>query len=168
MRFILAVVQGQLVLSNRRRPDIEAQLEAENYDRLPSNAKKAAAAAAADEDDSEEGDAVSQGSYDYLLSMPLASLTHEKVEALQEGACQAIVYLFVCWEGGQHLRCWPSYGMPRAPGGLVYNTVFIKPPMPSTPPGSILTRRDGAAQGRCGGAARQDQPADVGRGPGRL
>ena len=85
MRFILAVVQGQLVLSNRRRPDIEAQLEAENYDRLPSNAKKAAAAAAADEEEGEDGDAVSQGSYDYLLSMPLASLTHEKVEALQEG-----------------------------------------------------------------------------------
>lgn len=99
MRFILAVVQGQLVLSNRRRPDIEAQLEAENYDRLPSNAKKAAAAAAADEEEGEEGDAVSQGSYDYLLSMPLASLTHEKVEALQQGACGGGCCSF-CLSGG--------------------------------------------------------------------
>lgn len=85
MRFILAVVGGELVLSNRRRPDIEAELESAGYDRLPSNSKKAAAAAAVVDEGSEEAETEDTGSYDYLLSMPLASLTHEKVEALQQG-----------------------------------------------------------------------------------
>ena len=40
VRFILAVVSGQLRISNRRKADIEAELEREGYDRLPSNKKK--------------------------------------------------------------------------------------------------------------------------------
>lgn len=42
MRFILAVVAGQLKLSNRRKADVEAELEDEGYDRLPSQKKAAA------------------------------------------------------------------------------------------------------------------------------
>lgn len=133
VRFILAVVDGRLKLSKRRKADIEAELEAEGYDKLPSQKKaqqlvrvagkgKAAArrtaadmaggmgtmgcivlcgmpvkvsvepysciaaspslpqAAASDE---EEGE-VAGASYEYLLSMPLASLTMEKVEALKK------------------------------------------------------------------------------------
>ena len=45
VRFILAVVGGQLVLANRRKADIEAELEAGGYARLPKQAKRGAAAA---------------------------------------------------------------------------------------------------------------------------
>ena len=38
-RFILAVVSGDLVVSNRRRADITADLEAGGYDRMPPNKK---------------------------------------------------------------------------------------------------------------------------------
>ena len=34
VRFILAVVNGQLKLSNRRKADVEAELEDEGYDKL--------------------------------------------------------------------------------------------------------------------------------------
>lgn len=40
VRFILAVVGGQLRISNRRRAEIEAELEREGYDKLPSGKKK--------------------------------------------------------------------------------------------------------------------------------
>jgi len=39
VRFILAVVAGELKLSNRRKADIEAELEDEGYDKLPSQKK---------------------------------------------------------------------------------------------------------------------------------
>ena len=38
-RFILAVVSGELAVSNRRRADIIADLEAAGYDRMPPNKK---------------------------------------------------------------------------------------------------------------------------------
>lgn len=38
-RFILAVVAGDLVVSNRRRADIIADLEAGGYDKMPPNKK---------------------------------------------------------------------------------------------------------------------------------
>ena len=41
MRFILAVVTGELKLSNRRKADIEGELEAQGYDRLPTQKKAA-------------------------------------------------------------------------------------------------------------------------------
>ncbi|EFN59062.1 hypothetical protein CHLNCDRAFT_137783 [Chlorella variabilis] len=84
VRFILAVVGGQLKLSNRRKKDVEGELEDEGYDKLP-NQKKAAQQAAIDEgeDGDGEGGASAPASYDYLLSMPLSSLTLEKVQALQ-------------------------------------------------------------------------------------
>lgn len=37
-RFILAVIRGQLVLSNRKKADIEADLAAKGFDRLPPKA----------------------------------------------------------------------------------------------------------------------------------
>lgn len=45
MRFILAVIDGSLKLSNRRKADVEEELEAEGYDKLASQKKAAAAAA---------------------------------------------------------------------------------------------------------------------------
>lgn len=40
MRFILAVIAGSVVVSNRKRADIEQDLEAQNFDRIaPASAK---------------------------------------------------------------------------------------------------------------------------------
>jgi DNA topoisomerase-2 len=38
-RFILAVVAGELVIANRKKADIEAQLERDGYDRMPPSKK---------------------------------------------------------------------------------------------------------------------------------
>ncbi len=38
-RFILAVVAGELVISNRKKADIEAQLQRDDYDLMPANKK---------------------------------------------------------------------------------------------------------------------------------
>lgn len=40
-RFILAVVAGELKISNRKKAEIEAQLEKDGYDRMPANKKVA-------------------------------------------------------------------------------------------------------------------------------
>lgn len=39
MRFILAVVSGELVISNRKKADIVADLEQQGYDPMPANKK---------------------------------------------------------------------------------------------------------------------------------
>lgn len=49
VRFILAVVGGRLKLSNRRKADIEAELEAEGYDKLPTQKKAQQQVGAAEE-----------------------------------------------------------------------------------------------------------------------
>ena len=41
-RFILAVVAGELVIANRKKADIEAQLERDGYDRMPPSKKASA------------------------------------------------------------------------------------------------------------------------------
>ena len=40
VRFILAVVAGKLIISNRKRADINSDLEAQGYDKMPSRVKK--------------------------------------------------------------------------------------------------------------------------------
>ena len=40
VRFILAVVAGKLVISNRKRADINSELETQGYDKMPSRVKK--------------------------------------------------------------------------------------------------------------------------------
>ena len=53
---------------------------------LPMRMRRAAQAAAEEEaEDAEGGTGAEGGSYDYLLSMPINSLTLEKVEALKVG-----------------------------------------------------------------------------------
>eukprot|EP00873_Tetraselmis_striata_P022588 jgi/Tetstr1/442852/TSEL_003229.t1 len=88
MRFILEVIDGKMVVNNRKKKDIEADLVARGYDALPSTKKKAVTVAADPEDGDEEADAAAAAalSYDYLLSMPIWSLTLERVEALKDDA----------------------------------------------------------------------------------
>ena len=95
-RFILAVVDGSLVLANRKKEiEIVADLEGSGYSKLAASDKKKSpgADAGASDADGETAAGSNAASYDYLLNMSLSSLTLEKVEALkkQESECRAEV-----------------------------------------------------------------------------
>ena len=79
MRFILAVVDGSLVVNRKKKQELIAELEALCYDRLPKTDK--GSVAELDEDGEFIANDVA-GSYDYLLGMPLWNLTLEKVDEL--------------------------------------------------------------------------------------
>lgn len=77
------MIEGSLKVSNRKKKDIEVDLEAQGFDRMPkveSNGRKSAAVKDAENDDEEEEEPAAAGSsYEYLLSMAIQSLTEEKV-----------------------------------------------------------------------------------------
>ena len=92
VKFILAVVRGELKVSGRKRRDIEADLEAGGYDRMAKTdaaaARRGGTVTPSDSEEGEEGDgeaapaATGDGkSYDYLLGMAISTLTHEKARA---------------------------------------------------------------------------------------
>ncbi|XRB21036.1 DNA topoisomerase 2 [Pseudoscourfieldia marina] len=86
-KFILAVCDGKLTLAKKAKAQIEKELEKMGLPRLK---------VAADEDDDEEEDdegSKSGGSYEYLLKLPLSSLTRERVDALlaKRGEQEALV-----------------------------------------------------------------------------
>ncbi|KAG1667004.1 hypothetical protein FOA52_014316 [Chlamydomonas sp. UWO 241] len=95
VRFILAVIDGSLKVANRKKADVIASLSTMGFDRI--NASKAKAAAEGKEDEGEEGEEADGGAgdargYNYLLSMPIWSLTHERVEKLStEAETQAAI-----------------------------------------------------------------------------
>jgi len=104
-RFIVAVCEGELVVANRPKKALMAELKAKGYLAISANAsvqqsslqKPAAAGAGAvssddsdsdsEDDDSESKTAAGAGGggkgYDYLLSMKLWSLTQERVEEMR-------------------------------------------------------------------------------------
>ena len=91
MRFILEVIDGKIRVNNRRKKEIELDLEAGGYDKLLPKKLKGGRAAAPAEPSEDGGDGAAEvvadkASYDYLLSMPIWSLTLERVEALQDEA----------------------------------------------------------------------------------
>ena len=84
-RFILEVVKGTFKVSNVPKATLLAELADRGYSMFDPSAGKGSAGVDADED--EEEDAPSKAltpsrGYNYLLSMPLWSLTEEKVAAL--------------------------------------------------------------------------------------
>ncbi|KAF1329649.1 DNA topoisomerase 2, partial [Globisporangium splendens] len=82
-RFILAVVDGSLVVSNRKKQDLLEQLVADGYDQvLAKTAKAKKSGDDEEESDEEEANDATRG-YDYLLSMKILSLTKERVEKLR-------------------------------------------------------------------------------------
>lgn len=86
VRFIIAVVDGELSIGRKKKSVLVEELESMSFDRMPKT-QKVAAAPTVEEGDAEEGaeEAADTGaSYDYLLSMPLWNLTQEKVEELME------------------------------------------------------------------------------------
>ncbi|KAL6006450.1 hypothetical protein ACLOJK_037404 [Asimina triloba] len=93
VRFILAVVRGEIVVSNRRKVDLLLELRQKGFTPSFSSKNKASDVAVAREDSPAESDEngedaqvtkgnVGAGDYGYLLSMPIGSLTLEKVQEL--------------------------------------------------------------------------------------
>ena len=89
-RFIKEVIAGTLKLNNRKKADIVEDLKKKGYAPMVKEAKKKGAGDA-DEDGAAEDEHKAPGitAYDYLLNMPLMSLTLERVNTLQVHTLQA-------------------------------------------------------------------------------
>jgi DNA topoisomerase-2 len=61
VKFILMVVDEELIINKRKRTELEKELEENEFDKMGANEN-----------------------YDYLLSMPIYQLTHEKIEELKK------------------------------------------------------------------------------------
>ncbi|RKO93185.1 DNA topoisomerase [Blyttiomyces helicus] len=83
VRFVTEIITGDLVVQNRRKPELVRTLRSAGYTELRDGDDVAAPAAddVADTDADAEEDNDSKG-FDYLLSMPIWNLTAEKVEKL--------------------------------------------------------------------------------------
>ncbi|XP_062115411.1 DNA topoisomerase 2 [Humulus lupulus] len=91
VRFILGVVKGEIVVSNRKRADLFVELQQKGFTPFPKKTKavEPEVAGAIDEtEDNNDDDAeaaateVRIGDYEYLLSMAIGTLTLEKVQGL--------------------------------------------------------------------------------------
>jgi DNA topoisomerase-2 len=87
VRFILAVVNGEIKVNNRKRAELFLELKPKDYEPFPKNKKKTepVAVGATDDDEGNEespADAADASGYDYLLSMSIGTLTLEKVQQL--------------------------------------------------------------------------------------
>lgn len=76
------IVDNQLVVSNRKKKDIVIELRKKEF-RPFTKARRAKVAAddAPDLEDESEGDVGQDADYDYLLGMPIWSLTREKAKS---------------------------------------------------------------------------------------
>lgn len=85
-RFILSVIDGTLVVSNRKKQDILDQLVQDGYDVILASSKKSKKQSNDDDNSGDEVDDTADvnltAGYDYLLSMKIMSLTKERVEKL--------------------------------------------------------------------------------------
>ncbi|EGD72949.1 DNA topoisomerase II, variant [Salpingoeca rosetta] len=94
VRFILDVISGSLVISNRKKADILQELRAKGFAAFPKPKGKKGAKTVGDLDDdaagappsSDEDEALEESAsdFDYLLSMPMWNLTMERVDKLTE------------------------------------------------------------------------------------
>ena len=85
-RFIEEVCSGDLVVSNRKRADILADLQERGYDLLEKEEEKKEVLDDEEEDGTQEeelSDAELARGYEYLLGMKIWSLTYEKAEELR-------------------------------------------------------------------------------------
>lgn len=76
-RFVQMIVNKELVISNRKKSDIVADLRSHQFRPFSkTSAKTGGETEPAEEDNEEEG---TQTDFDYLLGMPIWNLTKEKV-----------------------------------------------------------------------------------------
>jgi DNA topoisomerase-2 len=80
-RFVQMIVNKELVVSNRKKADIVADLRKHNFRPFPkvTSAKASGETEPTEEAEDENDGNESQGDFDYLLGMPIWSLTKEKV-----------------------------------------------------------------------------------------
>lgn len=80
-RFVKMIIEKELVVSNRKKADIMVDLRKYKFRPFPKVAKAKAAGETEDvvEDEEAAEDAPGSTDYDYLLGMPIWSLTKEKV-----------------------------------------------------------------------------------------
>jgi len=96
-KFILEITEGKLNISNKKKADVIKLLRSRNFDPFPVQKKVKVAGdeqeSAGEEEEEEEDEAAAGGSsdYDYLLKLPISSLTQEKVQKLlaEKGAKEA-------------------------------------------------------------------------------
>ncbi|CAO1613505.1 unnamed protein product [Sympodiomycopsis kandeliae] len=86
-RFVQMIVNRQLIVNNRKRADIVAELREKDFRPFPKPKKAHVVGEVNDENNGEDPDeeaVAGSGSndYDYLLSMPIYNLTKEKVDRL--------------------------------------------------------------------------------------
>ncbi|ETW07803.1 hypothetical protein, variant [Aphanomyces invadans] len=89
MRFILAVIEGELVVNNRKKQDLLEELRMKKFDPMPRKSTAPTVAAAGEDDpvaeeDDDSHSEVTAKDYDYLLSLPMWSLTAERVQSLRD------------------------------------------------------------------------------------
>ncbi|KAI8571649.1 hypothetical protein RHMOL_Rhmol01G0136100 [Rhododendron molle] len=92
VRFILGVVKGDIIVSNRKRAELFIELRDKQFTPFPKKTKNVDAAVAGATDDAEEAEENSEvvagskevraSDYEYLLSMAIGTLTLEKVQEL--------------------------------------------------------------------------------------
>lgn len=82
-RFVEEVCKGDLIISNRKRADILADLQRRGYDLIEKNKKSSGEEEDDELIDEETSDAKLIKGYDYLLGMKIWNLTMEKVLQLQ-------------------------------------------------------------------------------------
>ncbi|KAL1925022.1 uncharacterized protein VTP21DRAFT_4676 [Calcarisporiella thermophila] len=80
-RFILMVIQGKLIIANRKEADVVADLRAHKFD--PVHASNEQGEEEEGEDEGEQKKSRDHG-YNYLLSMQMRSMTIERVEKLMK------------------------------------------------------------------------------------
>nr|CDI54273.1 probable DNA topoisomerase II [Melanopsichium pennsylvanicum 4] len=81
-RFVQMIITRQLVVSNRKRAEIVADLRKHDFRPFPKTGKAAIAAEPEDDEAIDEEDISADSDYDYLLNMAIYNLTKEKVEKL--------------------------------------------------------------------------------------
>lgn len=97
VRFILGVVNGEIIVSNRKKAELLIELKEKGFTPMPRKGKstKPQVAGANDDDSEEQEDAEPEtasqsvsvegatwGDYEYLLSLPIGTLTLESVQKL--------------------------------------------------------------------------------------
>ncbi|KAF6168380.1 hypothetical protein GIB67_018220 [Kingdonia uniflora] len=92
VRFILGVVKGDIIVSNRKRAELFLELKQKGFTPIPKKTKNVEAVVAGEtegEENEEHSDVAAVGNksvkasdYEYLLSMAIGSLTLEKVQEL--------------------------------------------------------------------------------------
>lgn len=78
LRFITEIIETKLRVQNRKKMDVIEEMIKRGYKSFPKNSKDTGDAA-----EEEQDDAVSASDFDYLLGMPIYSLTMEKAQQLR-------------------------------------------------------------------------------------